>query len=124
MALWRFHSQRFFSANYFSKNLIGFFAVVYIADFFAAKQFGVARMRDPNILWPWWLEFQQKIRTGVIPENTPGYSVAQFRNMLEERCMETLDVEAIKKERQKRIEAYYEHHGGHHKGADHSSGHH
>ena len=53
------------------------------------------------------------MRAGLIPENTPGYSIAEFRNALEERAMETLDVEALNKERQDRIHHYYEHHGGH-----------
>ena len=113
MALWRFHGQRFYSANYFSRALIGTMALVYLADFWAARQYGVSRIRDPNIQWPWWLQFQAKIRAGEIPPNTPGYSVAQFRNALEERAMETLDVEALNKEKEERIEHYYEHHGGH-----------
>ncbi len=107
MALWRFHGQRFFSANYFSKNLIGGAALLYLADYLACYQFGIPRMRDPNILWPYWLELQAKIRAGVIPANTPGYSLVQWRNALEDRAMETLDVSAINAERAARLA----HHG-------------
>ena len=103
MALWRFHGQRFFSVNYFSKNLIGLAALAYLADYAACYQFGISRMRDPNILWPWWLEFQAKIRAGLVPENTPGYSVVAWRNALEDRAMETLDVAAINAERNARL---------------------
>ena len=103
MALWRFHGQRFFSANYFSRNIIGFAALAYLADYLACYQYGVSRMRDPNILWPWWLEFQAKIRAGVVPENTPGYSVVSWRNAMEDRNMETLDVAAINADRTARL---------------------
>jgi len=113
MALWRFHSQRYFSANYFSRNLIGGLAVVYLADYVAARQFGINRMREPNLLWPWWLEFQAKMRAGSIPHNTPGYAVAEFRNALEERAMGSLDVEAINHAKDERVKEYYAHHGGH-----------
>ncbi len=78
-------------------------------------------MRDPNILWPWWLEFQAKIRAGLIPENTPGYSVVQWRNAMEERAMATLDVAAINNERAARLA----HHGfGPSGGDDHGHDHH
>ena len=71
-------------------------------------------------MWPWWLEFQTKIREGAIPQNTPGYSVSEFRNALEERAMSTLDVAAINAEREERVKAYYAHHGGvHHHGSKH-----
>ena len=124
MALWRFHGQRVFSANYFSKNLVGGLALIYLADYFACKQFGISRIREPNLLWPWWLEFQAKLRAGTIPQNTPGYAVAEFRNAHEERALETLDVEAINREREERVKAYYAHHGGgHHDDVGHSKHH-
>ena len=123
MALWRFHNQRVYSANYFSKTVVGGLALVYLADYLACRQYGINRMKEPNILWPWWLEFQSKIRAGQLPRNTPGYSIAEFRNAHEERSMATLDVAALEKEHEERINNYHAHHGGHHHDS-HSKAHH
>merc|ERR1712118_638094 len=62
-----------------------------IFDFIARKQYGVPNFRDPNVMWPWWLEQQAKIRSGEIPAGTPGYALCAWRNEAEERYMETLD---------------------------------
>jgi hypothetical protein len=122
MALWRFHGQRFFSANYFSRGVIGLGAAIYVADFAAAYQYGIPRMRDPNVLWPYWLAFQAKIRAGLIPENTPGYAVVAWRNAREQRDFETLNVEEINNERNRRLHhagfapstPHHHENGGHH----------
>jgi hypothetical protein len=70
--------------------LLGFSSPI-IFDFIARKQYGVPNFRDPNVMWPWWLEQQAKIRSGEIPAGTPGYALCAWRNEAEERYMETLD---------------------------------
>merc|ERR1711939_1005543 len=62
--------------------LLGFSSPI-IVDFIARKQYGVPNFRDPNVMWPWWLEQQAKIRSGEIPAGTPGYALCAWRNEAE-----------------------------------------
>ena len=34
------------------------------------------RLRNPNIMWPWWHEIMRKKEKGEIPMEMPGYMLA------------------------------------------------
>ena len=81
----------FFVKKFWTRYTLGIPAVAVITDFWARHSIGVPNYRDPNVLWPWWLAQQHKIRTGEIPAGTPGYALCAWRNEAEERNMDTLE---------------------------------
>ena len=103
----RFFNVRLMGSHPYTRLLFAPIMAVFVGDYFAAWYAGVPRSKDPNIAWPWWREQMNKIATGEIPPNTPGYALVQWRNQAEERWMGTLDVDAINKERQERRVRYY-----------------
>ena len=103
----RFFEARLWCSHLYTRYIFGSIMAIFVGDYFANWYAGVPRQKDPNILWPWWREQMNKIATGEIPANTPGYSLVQWRNQAEERWMGTLDVDALNKERQERRVRYY-----------------
>lgn len=77
--------------EWFIRYVWGFMIMGQSGHFIMEQQYGITRKRNNNILWPWWLQQQAKIRNGEIPKDTPGYYLVAWNNDWEKTQMERFD---------------------------------
>eukprot|EP00397_Hematodinium_sp_SG-2012_P028700 GEMP01030241.1.p1 GENE.GEMP01030241.1~~GEMP01030241.1.p1 ORF type:complete len:118 (+),score=26.44 GEMP01030241.1:440-793(+) len=73
--------------SFFTRYIFGFISTWQVANFVAEQEYGISRVKDPNITWPWWQELMQRKRKGEVPD-VPGYMFAKYRNDAENRWAE------------------------------------
>jgi len=72
---------------FFPRYVFGLMATWQVANFLAEQSYGIARIKNPDIMWPWWLDLMYRKRAGEVPD-VPGYMYAKFRNDAENRWAE------------------------------------
>merc|ERR1711860_158336 len=78
-------STRLWHPKWFSRYVWGTIASIQLTGFVADQQYGINRIKNPEIMWPWWHEVMRKKESGEIPMNMPGYMLCKYKNEPEQR---------------------------------------